>query len=67
MVSNWKDFDTAPRDGSEILACRDTGCGWEYRVVWWNKRDTIYPWDSDNSAYPEGRFDYWTKLESPYD
>lgn len=66
---NWQDMETAPRDGTEILVCRNNDLGWEYDVVFYvNTKDKIYPWFSmaSDDAYPEGRLDYWTALEPPY-
>lgn len=61
-----KEMDTAPRDGTTILTCRNNWCGWDYYVVWWNG-DCTYPWASESSGYPEDRLDYWQPLSAPYD
>lgn len=61
----WRDMDTAPRNGVPILACRNNGCGWDHMVVWFAGR-CEYPWQSDGTAYPEDRLDYWQPLSIPY-
>lgn len=66
LPKTWRDMETAPRDGAPILACRNNGCGWDHVVVWWNG-DCTYPWQSDASAYPDDRMDYWQPLSVPYD
>lgn len=63
---DWFGMDTAPRDGTSVLACRHNGCGWDHDVVWWTGREE-YPWQADYTAYPEGRLDYWQPLSIPYD
>ena len=61
---HWNDIEDAPRDGTPILACRDTGCGWEHMVVWWNGTVT-YPWRGAATSYTEDRLDYWQELTVP--
>lgn len=61
----WQSFDTAPRDGTQILAARHNDCFWEFDVVWWC-HDPEYPWQSSfDSGYPEERLDLWSHIESP--
>ena len=65
-MSEWQEMATAPRDGTQILVCRNNDVFWEYDVVRWSGRDPDYPWATDYNAYPEGRLDYWRPLEPPY-
>lgn len=62
----WRSMNTAPRDGTPILACRNNGCGWDHMVVWWSGLDSRYPWQAENTAYPEDRLDNWQPLTVPY-
>jgi hypothetical protein len=65
----WFPMDTAPRDGTPVLAARNNDLFWEYTVVWWHDTGTtggFYPWQANNTAYPEERLDYWTPIKEPY-
>lgn len=67
-MSSWQDIETAPRDGTSILACRDNGCGWEYDVVWYVDNPESYNWATAGATdgwYPEGRLGYWMPLPEP--
>jgi hypothetical protein len=35
-------------------------------VVWWSGLDSRYPWQAENTAYPEDRLDNWQPLTVPY-
>lgn len=64
----WQHMETAPKDGTYILVCRNNGCAWEYVAVWYFRLDKTYPWISADNAYPEGRLDYWMPIpEPPYE
>lgn len=65
----WSSMESAPKDGQQILVAYDNGCSWNYYVVWWNPRDSSYPWYSYHDEYPEGRFHYWRSLmdDEPYE
>lgn len=67
----WRDMETAPKDGTEILVCRDNDLGWEYDIVYWRDTGSVYPWkiigNFQDGGYPEGRLDYWMELpDGPY-
>jgi hypothetical protein len=64
-MNAWRTMDSAPRDGTEILACRDNGCAWEFYLVRWDDTDPEYPWDSGCNAYPDGRLTHWMPLTPP--
>lgn len=65
-MTDWKDMDTAPKDGTSILVCRNNDYAWEYDVVFWSDRMPNYPWCTGyDDGYPEGRLDYWAKLPAP--
>lgn len=61
----------APKTGELLLVCRNNDVFWEYDLVYWQKYDPKYPWISltvsEQSAYPEGRLDYFTQLTEPYE
>ena len=61
----WHSMETAPRDGTEILARYHNDVSWEYRVVWWGPitPNDPYPWRCEYNSYPEGRCTEWTELE----
>lgn len=65
----WRSMSEAPKDGTQILVCRDTGCGWEFEVVWRSEQTDDYPcdypWQASGTAYVEDRFDYWQPLQPP--
>ena len=63
--NGWYTMDTAPKDRL-ILVARINDVRWEYDLVWWNKHNSIYPWSSRHTSYPEGRLDYWKELDEPY-
>lgn len=61
----WHGFDgSEPKDGTQILAARYNGCGFEYAVVWWTGNQP-YPWEAGFNSYPEDRFDQWARIRSP--
>lgn len=64
-AEDWQEMDSAPKNGTEILVCRDTGCGFESTVVWWSATDKVYPWHSYYNAYTELVFDYWMPIVYP--
>jgi hypothetical protein len=57
-------MDTAPKDGTPILAFWDNGCGWECVVVWWGGGEP-YPWSADWNSYPADKFDCWQEIQYP--
>jgi len=65
-------MEIAPKDGHDILVCRDNDLNWEYDIVWWgpDHEDDMYPWkvtSIDSDGYPEGRLDYWMPVpDGPY-
>ena len=63
--SDWRTIDSAPRDGTQLLACRDNGCSWDYYVVRFGDHDEEYPWEGDGNRYAEARLDYWKPLRPP--
>src|SRR4051794_12290144 len=68
-TAEWQPIETAPRDGTSILVCRDNGCGWDYAVVWWWDEGGDYPWVIGNipndDAIADGRPEYWMPLPAP--
>jgi hypothetical protein len=65
-VSEWREMESAPRDGTPILGIFDdnTDRPSVMHVIWWND-DTDYPWASANNAFPECRFCFWMPLPEP--
>ena len=63
--TGWKPMETAPKDGTEILVCRDNGSTWDFFTVWWSEWSKEYPWSSQTSRYPADRFDYWMTIPHP--
>ena len=65
-MNGWKEMESAPRDGTQILVARNNDCGWDYFVVWWSDTDPLYPWHEEYNSFVEDRFDYWCEIEAPY-
>lgn len=61
---DWQPIETAPQDGTEILARRYNDCFHEHYVVWWTGSQP-YPWQADGNAYAEGRLDEWMPIPRP--
>lgn len=58
-MNGWMEMDTAPRDGTPILALYDLNCGsYDLVVVWWTS-DQDYPWHSFGNSFVEHRIAYW--------
>lgn len=57
-------IETAPHDGTPILAFWFNGCGWECVVVWWGA-DVTYPWCAGFNDYPADKFDCWQRIAFP--
>ena len=65
-AGGWRDIESAPKDGSSILVCWDTGCGTDHAVVWWSySTSKQYPWAATGACYPSDKFDQWMHLPSP--
>ena len=61
----WQPIDTAPKDGTPVLACWKENGVWHYVVIW-RSRHQVYPWRSfERNAYPEDWPEYWASLPEP--
>lgn len=67
-ADDWQPIETAPKDGTIIVAIRENGCGYDLPVL---VKRTVkypeYPWEEvhGENAYPDGRLDYWMPLPEP--
>lgn len=57
-------MESAPHDGTPILAFWFNDCAWECAVVWWGG-DCTYPWRADHNDYPADKFDCWQHIRYP--
>jgi hypothetical protein len=64
MVSDWKPIASAPRDGTEFLACYTGELGIWFRVAEYSGNPQS-PWEDDEGMHPEGFFTHWQPLPTP--
>lgn len=67
-MTEWRTIDSAPKDGTEILAFARTHEGSEmYQVVYWDDAGSAdYAWKvTDGPSYYRAIFIYWQPLPPP--
>jgi hypothetical protein len=65
VITEWQPIDTAPKDGTDILAIDNAVQGGFHQVVFYNNEGPgPYRWHvADGPAYPEGFFTHWKPLD----
>ena len=68
-ASGWQPRETAPKDGTDFLACRvDSDGQGEWHVILAyepRKKDDEYPWASEEGYRKDGFFSHWKPLDFP--
>ncbi len=62
-MSEWKPIDSAPKDGTWILAC-EPGGEWA-RVSWGRTTSGSLTWCSARYHFRDGLFTHWQPLPTP--
>lgn len=62
-MSEWQPIETAPKDGSRLLAYSK---GWDHEqkdqeIAWWNESSGLFRWQSGTIVKPT----HWMPLPSP--
>jgi hypothetical protein len=62
----WQPIETAPKDGTRILVCRDESDTYPVVVEWvnWNNTGGKW-WDNQSPAYDLDAFKFWCPLPKP--
>jgi hypothetical protein len=65
-MSEWQDIETAPKDGSSILACDARIEGWQQVVYWDDEAKAPHMWGlADGPHYHVDMFTHWMPLPPP--
>jgi hypothetical protein len=65
--TGWRPIETAPKDGTSILACDARVDDW-FLVVAWDCEANIYPWGwrtQDGLSYHDQSLTHWQPLPPP--
>lgn len=64
--NGWRPIETAPRDGTAVLALYDNNAYYQHVVVFYTGAKT-YEWEAEmgHNAFPECRLAYWMPLPEP--
>lgn len=66
LGAQWRPIETAPKDGTPILALSDTNDGSYEHVVVWHNKHMAYPWQFGyDGAIAAHRLAYWMPLPPP--
>lgn len=67
-MAEWKEIESAPKDGTSILVCDARIRDWQ-QVVWWDDNPALgkYKWARDDwdSHWHEDMFTHWQPLQPP--
>lgn len=70
-MSDWQLIETAPKDGSDIIAAGRCSWGWDIKIVsWTNSYGDDYKWIQPSNSgaedlLPKTYFTHWMPLPLP--